>query len=810
MPKITLILGLWFTCVFSAFSGEHFIVLSHGEENQVLQDKVKYENVDRSYVPSSVSINIHNTKNTYILDVGPFEANDVMALAYMHLKEAFPFAVILEKEQKDILIKPQVRTVEKKVYVDKEVIVEKEDKRLWQALFALAFVGILFMFLSSEQIKRLKSQHERIKSQHKKLEEKQHEILASMGENIHTMAKESMSHTSKVLGKVKEIADSQDIEKMKFNEIELLDVTGDLIRFLRLKSKKVLIQNEVFNFNHVLNEVAGNLHNTYQNNDTELIFDIDKEVPKSMLADSLHLGQILSNLLEYVIQNAQSKEVKLEVSTEHSLTEGLILCCRIESDIVISNQETLFESYYDEALRRYVGLGLFVAKELTQLMSGELIVVDSKDGSNALVVNIPIEEKNNEKRKYRLPNKGLVGKKILIVDTSASAAAATEKLFAYFRAEVTVVTAEKFRESMPNVALYDIVAVTDSLLSRKMIEACKTVKEKQDLKLISLENLFSSNEIVLDSVVDFTLKKPLTQEYVFDTLIELYAPKKVKKFKDKDALLVYKSSFKHTENVNLESFSVFKGKHILIVEDNVINQKVLLSTLGKSGMHLHVANNGEEAVRFMQAGKEKIDFIFMDINMPVMDGYKATEILREDERFDAVPIVALTALVAGHEIDKMFDMEMNGYLPKPLHIEKLYTALEMFLMPASQSEETTVTAESPKMELEGLDLVEGLRHMKGNAVFYKEVLREFVDAYEKSDDVFETLIKEHRYEQVKMLCLDMKGLTGTIGAMQMQTLSQEIIQQLVYGKTELLEKNIATFSTTFCTLKASIEKYLAA
>ncbi|NOR56690.1 MAG: response regulator, partial [Sulfurovum sp.] len=665
-----------------------------------------------------------------------------------------------------------------------------------------------------EQIKRLKAEHKKIKSQHKKLEEKQHEVLASMGENIHALAQESMSHSSRVVDKIKDVSSDEDIEKMKYNDSELLDVTGDLIKFLRLKSKKVLIQNEVFNFNHVLNEVAGTLHNIYKNNDIELIFDIDKEVPKSMLADSLHMGQILSNLLEYVIQNAQSKEVKLEVTTEHSLTEGLQLCCRIESEIVIPNQETLFDSYYDEELRRYVGLGLFVAKELTELMQGELIVVDTNEGYNALVIHIPIVDGHQDKRKYRLPDKGLVGKKILIVDVNANAAAATEKLFAYFKADVTVLSAEKYAESMPNIGLYDIVALNETLFSLKMIAACKSVKETQDLKIIALENLFSSHEGTLDAVVDFSLKKPLTQEYVFDTLIELYTSKEEKLKKrekeDENALLVYRKNFKHTENVGLESFSSFSGKHVLIVEDNEINQKVLLSILAKSGMVLHIANNGEEAVDFMLTEKEKIDFIFMDINMPVMDGYIATQHIRRDARFNEVPIVALTALVADHEIDKMFDMGMNGYLPKPLHIEKLYTALDMFLTTASESEEKIESTVSPTMKLEGLDLEEGLRRMKGNEVFYKEVLKEFLDAYAQSDEVFESLVKEQRFVQVNMLLLDMKGLTGTIGAMEMHDLLSEIQQKIIYNKEEIIDTCVASFSKTFTTLKTAIETFLAA
>ena len=816
------IIGLWFALVLLSFSNENFIVLSQGDLEEINQDKANYEYIIQTdkmlsnVLAKSVSkIKIVTIRNQYLLELGPFSRNDVLAIVYMRLKQYFPYSMMIE-EKKNVMIDISPVVKIKKIYVDREVEVpiKKDDNTLWYALFALAFVGIIFMFLSSKQIKKLKDDHETIKSKHRKLEEKQHEVLSNMGENIHTLAKETMGHTSILAEKVKETPLYKEMEKVIYNENELLDVTGDLIKFLRLKSKKVVIQNEVFNFNNVLNEVAGLLHNTYKQNDTELIFDIDKEVPRFMWADSLHLGQILTNLLEYFIQTSQGKEIKLEVITTSSLKEGLQLQFHIDSAIMIDDKETIFESYYDETSRRYVGLGLFVAKELTQLMDGKLLVVDCDSGYNGLVLTLPIEEKNKEKRKYRLPDKGLIGKKILIVDKNEDSAHATEKMFSYFRAEVKVLTANAFGENIPNFAQYDIVALNDTLFNFKIFESLKKIKYNQGLKVISLNNLFSSNEVLQNNIIDIGLIKPLTQEYVYDTLIELYAQKEVivEANVTSPALTIYRDTFKDVKNVTLESFQKFKGAHILIVEDNLINQKVVLSVLGKSDMILSTASNGEEAVNFVRHSEEKIDFIFMDINMPVMDGYRASELIRNDNRFDHIAIIALTALVSEHEIDKMFDSGMNAYLPKPVRVEKLYAALDMFLpkeeITNTMDNETVLNVSNMK-SLKGLDIQDGLAHMKDNTIFYKEVLKEFVDAYALSDDLFEKLVKEQRFTQVKMLCLDMKGLTGTIGAKEMHVIINEIHQHLIYKKPELLHSYISRYRETFHTLRKSIETYLA-
>lgn len=692
------------------------------------------------------------------------------------------------------------------------------DNSFWIALFGLAIVGILFMFVSSEQMRRLRAEHEKIKSKHKKLEQKQHEVLSSMSENIHTLAKETMSHTSSIAEKVKETLLYKEIEKVMYSENELLDVTEDLIRFLRLKSKKVVIQNEIFNFNHVLNEVAGTLNQAHKNNGMELVFDIEKDVPRYMLADSLHIGKILSNILEYMMQYTQNKEIKLEVTSYSNLKEGLQLHFYLRTNLHIKDRETLFDAYYDEASRTYVGLGLFVAKELTYLMDGVLKVIESEDGYQHFELKLPIEEKNREKRKYRLLDKGLVGKKILIVDKSEASSKAVEKLFQYFRAEVKVLTPKELENNMPNFSRYDIVALSDKIFNFKILKALNKTRQSQNVKVIALENLFSPDGKVDFDIIDISLVKPLTQEYVFDTLIELYEKSEPnekllnvkEKVKDKTSLLVHRERFKESENINLESFRIFRGAHVLIVEDNIINQKVVMSVLGKSEMTLSVANNGEEAVTFMNANVGKVDFIFMDINMPVMDGYSATKKIRSNSHFDKVAIVALTALVSEHEIDKMFDSGMNGYLSKPVRIEKLYTALNIFLSGGKEEEILKPYSNIKQlMQLEGLNVKDGLSRMKNNNVLYREVLKEFIDAYAQSDILFEKLVREQRYMQIKMLCIDMKGLTGTIGAREMHSMINEIHQHIIYKKPELLHSYIARYEAEFSKLKKSIEKYLS-
>ena len=821
MSKIVSILVLLFMLVHAEASGSNFIVLDSGDDKgKIVAQKQNYEahlkedNTLQGLADTSkFKVEIKKVEQSYLLKVGPFEGNDVLAFMYFNAKKSFPNALILEEKKLVLKSEPIIQTIEKKVYIDREVLARKGDAPLWIAMFSLAFVGIFFMFFSSEQMKRMKRKHEKIKIKHENLELRQNEALASMGENIQIIAKETMNHTHQLAEKVKETPLYDDVAKVMDNENELLDVTGDLVKFLRLKSKKVVIQHEVFNFNHVLNEVAGLLNTKYKQNDIELVFDIDKDVPKDMLSDSVHLGQTLINLLEYFIQNSQNKEVKIEVTTAEEKKEGLKLRFQINADVNIEDKETLFNSYYDEERRRYVGLGLFVAKELTYLMGGELQIKDRSYDSTMLIFTLPIEEKNNEKRKYRLPDKGLVAKKILIVDRNHSSALATEKLFAYFKADIDILSADAFVDQRVDFSRYEIVALSNTLFTAQIFEALEKVKQAQELKIISLENLFTSQDIPLNKHIDIRLKKPLTQEYVFDTLIELYMIKDDREEKStvsgSDTLMVYREAFKDTPNITLENFHLLQDAHILIAEDDIMNQNIFLEILGKSNIKVSVVNNGQEAINFLDDVQEHIDIVFMDINMPVMDGYTATKIMRKKSRFDQTAIVFLSALASEHEIEKMLESGMNGYLSKPLQLEQLYTALQAFLNQVDPLISPMYVSEPTTKIFAGLNVEAGIENLNGNIIFYKQVLQEFIDAYAQSASVFESLVREQRYGQIKVLCLDMKGLTGTIGAKEMHTVINEIHQHLIYKKPELLHSYVKKYQIRLDELSGSIDHYLS-
>ena len=689
---------------------------------------------------------------------------------------------------------------------------------IWIALFALAFVGIVILFISSKQMMKIQKLHKDMFHKQLDLEQKQARFLADMSENIHGMTQEVLKKSHNDIEK--ENSKSGKINPSGNIEDALLDTTNDLIEFLRLKSKKVEILDEEFNINNVLNEVSGTICSHFHGSKVELIFDINNNVPRVLTGDSLHLGQILHNILENMMEDLSDEELQLKIAMFNSFEEKIELQFQIFDKGPGKNREELelmFHPTYDEENGQYKGLGLFVAKELIDMMHGELTVQSDlgKGTSYTLTIPFKIPDVDNE-RKYRLPEKVLTDKKVFIVDSHYNSALAIKKMFAYFKHNVKVLDKDKFMASMPKLDSYDIIVLDETLLNRRTIQYLKEIKEKKELKVISLNSLLHvEHGNVEDDVVDKIMLKPLNQERIFEMITDMYEINVDAVYEDDQVSgvsksKIIKSHIVETKDIKQQDFTSFKNKHILIVEDNMINQKVLANLLRPAGVDVTVANNGKEAVEIIKNDNaEKFDLVLMDINMPVMDGYAATQAIRYEQRFDSLPIIAFTALVMESEIQKMFSSGVNAFLAKPLNIGKLYTALAIFLLDDAAEAEKTVDTDTNKIRaLPGLNIEMGIKHSNNSRALYIEILKEFDEAYGKSDRVFANLVKEHRYEQLKMLCLDMKGLSGTIGAMEMNKSIEEIHKILLYKKFELLPDYIGTYNKELLKLIQSVHLYL--
>lgn len=248
-----------------------------------------------------------------------------------------------------------------------------------------------------------------------------------------------------------------------------------------------------------------------------------------------------------------------------------------------------------------------------------------------------------------------------------------------------------------------------------------------------------------------------------------------------------------TKKIDPHSINILVGSKILLVDDNSINQEIILGILENSGIRIDIANNGQEAIDKFQTNKYEL--IFMDIHMPIMNGYEATTIIKESDK--EIPIIALTANAMKEDVEKALAVGMNEHLSKPIDINKLYEVLLKYLSQKVDSYDSEINEDSIVLpNFKHINTEAGLHHIGGNARLYLQILRNFYNQY------LDFKIDEKDAETFNMQLHTLKGLSASIGALSLNEVLKRVdasrdnaLLKLLYVELNLVIDELAALHT---------------
>jgi len=664
-------------------------------------------------------------------------------------------------------------------------------------ILLLIVVGI-YIYFTSKLSKQSKLFNDNV-SKAKEAEIHKNALLSNLSDNIYNLTKDL----------VKEESTSQTLEG------EILTSANNLRELLKIQANKIEIYHEKFILSHMLDDVTMYLSSNFSERNTELVFSIDPGIPRYMIGDVTHFGRIINNILEYAIQATPQGRVDLKISCDKPIHNQLILNIEIKDSARSFTQkefERLFELVYNDGINEQKGLQLYIAKKLTLAMGGTIEVLRGIASGNTFSLQLPMKLNEGpgleELDTYK---KGLSEKRVLIFSDKPATGLSLKKLFQYFYTKVKVATREELDKRKVNFMNFDIIILDSNFFNTTNNEHLKLVKGNKNIYIIALNSIFKKHAPEENHLIDRYMYTPSNIEYVVDlistfdeTVVDKMVPESTITLPvSTSELLVYRDVMLEAQNIDIDCFTYFKGARLLIVEDNLINQKIIVSVLKKSGMEIDIANNGQEALDFLLVQKKQFDMILMDISMPIMDGLVATQRIREHSHFNHVPIITFTAFAMGAEIEEMFEAGCNAYLTKPLNIKKLYNTFDMFL---TQSDREVSLQKS--IEIEGLDVEKGIALADESEILYKETLKEFVLVYKDMAETIPKWLKERRYDRVKLACREIQGLLGAIGAYDMKVLVDEMQKDFLYNNEEFLDKYILLYPEKHRNLINTIQKYL--
>jgi CheY-like chemotaxis protein len=564
------------------------------------------------------------------------------------------------------------------------------------------------------------------------------------------------------------------LQKIDSSAKSLLGIINDILDFSKIEAGKLNIEKTDFDLYEVIDAVINLIEVKAHEKNLELIVKYAPDVASKFHGDSLRITQILTNLLGNAIKFTDSGEIGIYIS---KVSKNRFRFSVKDTGIGLSKEQIkkLFQSFSQadgSTTRKYggTGLGLTISKQLVELMDGKIWVESELGIGSEFIFEIELEELEESKERFRI----FEDKSILIVDDNKTWHEILKNILTMFGLKVD--SAFSGQEAIDKMFKcknnYDVVLMDwnmpnmDGIATTKAInEMCQKCSEKDNCnkKLptnIIMISAFGQEGIrnqAKDVGIDIFLQKPLNPSLLNDILSEIFLD---------NQNLNYKPQIKEEGLRN--DISTLSGTHILLVEDNETNQEIVLGLLEDSGIIVEIANNGEEAIKKFKNSPKLYELILMDLQMPIMDGFEATKIIRKND--SKIPIVALSANAMVEDVQKTQDAGMNEHLNKPIEVQKLYATLLKYI--SKKGEPKKVDAQNGDdlkiPEFRYIDAEVGLKHMAYNKKLYLKVLNDFYKSYHN------TKLEKLDAQTLKRTTHTIKGLSANIGAIDLHKITKKL------------------------------------
>jgi len=582
--------------------------------------------------------------------------------------------------------------------------------------------------------------------------------------------------------------ETEEIVGTSFNESQaLLDEGKDLINFLKMNRTQNKTHNETYRVQNLLNEIYGLIEQMIQKNNIEFIYDVDSSMPIELVGDSLLIEQALYNLLSPIIDLSTNATLTVRFGKKYQTNELIIQ--------VLNSKNILLDTS-----------SLDPTHTLLNQLNASLSIKD-----NIYTIYLPfLHSPIYHEAYYALPQT-VVGKKVLLIEDNTLTAKTISNMFHHFGLEVTS-ESTNILTHLYDFDLYDIMMVDSKLLTPLLLRQVEEIKTNQSFHVISLETLYGQidRRFKPNSLIDKYLYKPLSTGIIFAFLYRIYVMQEDdktlerEKVEDKSSEIIF---INDVENITRESFQDFNHIHILVVEDNKINQKIIQSVLEKSKIQITIANDGQEALNYLNDG-QSIDIILMDINMPIMDGYQATQKIRENSAFSSLPIVIVSGLGFRNEIEQMYLAGANAHLTKPFKIGQLYNTFTLFINTDSQitnSHDVPITQYSE--DTNTFDIQKRSASVQ-NILAYRDTLRETLTSLQHSDEKIKEYIIKKDFSALYDYCIRIVADSEYIGATSLAQVLNEILIILNKQEEALLQDYMILYRDEWIKTKRNIELYL--